>query len=128
MFQMVSQEFSGAWIPKCITGEAILALAMTEPEVGSDIARLTTTARREGDHYIVNGTKTFISNGQLADFCIVAVRTSDTGRPHNGISLLLIEAHRKGYRKGANLSKPQGCINNMAKDNQWVVIIINIIG
>ena len=93
------------WIPRCITGETILALAMTEPGVGSDIARLTTTARREGDNYIVNGTKTFISNGQLADLCIVAVRTSDTGRPHDGISLLLIEADRKGYRKGANLNK-----------------------
>ena len=93
------------WIPRCITGETILALAMTEPEVGSDIARLATTARREGDNYIVNGTKTFISNGQLADLCIVAVRTSGTGRPHDGISLLLIEADRKGYRKGANLNK-----------------------
>lgn len=93
------------WIPRCITGETILALAMTEPEVGSDIARLTTTARREGGHYVVNGSKTFISNGQLADLCIVAVRTGDTGRPHDGISLLLVEAHRKGYRKGANLNK-----------------------
>jgi len=93
------------WIPGCIKGESILALAMTEPEVGSDIARLTTSARREGDHYIVNGTKTFISNGQLADLCITAVRTSDTGRPHQGISLLMIEADREGYRRGTNLQK-----------------------
>ncbi len=93
------------WIPRCITGETILALAMTKPAVGSDIARLTTTARREGDNFIVNGTKTFISNGQLADLCIVAVRTSETGRPHDGISLILVEADRKGYRRGANLNK-----------------------
>ncbi|MEE8541497.1 MAG: acyl-CoA dehydrogenase family protein [Desulfobacterales bacterium] len=93
------------WIPGCISGESILALAMTEPEVGSDIAQLTTSARREGEHYIVNGTKTFISNGQLADLCITAVRTSDTGRPHQGISLLMIEADREGYRKGTNLQK-----------------------
>jgi acyl-CoA dehydrogenase len=93
------------WIPKCISGETILALAMTEPEVGSDIARLATTAQREGDHYIVNGSKTFISNGQLADVCIVAVRTADTDRSHDGISLLLIETDRKGFHKGANLKK-----------------------
>ena len=93
------------WIPGCIKGESILALAMTEPEVGSDIAQLTTSARREGDHYIVNGSKTFISNGQLADLCITAVRTSDTGRPHQGISLLMIEADREGYRRGVNLQK-----------------------
>lgn len=93
------------WIPKCIRGEIILALAMTEPEVGSDIARLETRAVRDGQSYIVNGSKTFISNGQLANLCIVAVRTSDTDRPHDGISLLLIEADAKGYHKGANLDK-----------------------
>ena len=93
------------WIPDCIKGESILALAMTEPEVGSDIARLTTNALRDGDSFIVNGSKTFISNGQLADLCITAVRTSDRGRPHEGISLLMIEADREGYRKGANLKK-----------------------
>jgi len=93
------------WIPRCISGESILALAMTEPEVGSDIARLTTSARREGDHYVVNGSKTFISNGQLADVCIVAVRTAETDRAHDGISLLLVETDRKGFHKGANLKK-----------------------
>ncbi|MBW1897900.1 MAG: acyl-CoA dehydrogenase family protein [Deltaproteobacteria bacterium] len=93
------------WLPKCITGEKILAVAMTEPEVGSDLARLTTRAVRDGDHYIVNGSKTFISNGQLAELCVVAVRTSDTKRPHDGISLLVIESERKGYHRGNNLEK-----------------------
>jgi len=93
------------WIPGCITGETILALAMTEPQVGSDIARLETTAHRDEKHYVVNGSKTFISNGQMADLCIVAVRTADIGRYHEGISLLLIETDRKGYQRGANLKK-----------------------
>jgi len=93
------------WLPKCITGEKILAVAMTEPEVGSDLARLSTKAVRDGDHYIVNGSKTFISNGQLAELCVVAVRTSDTKRPHDGISLFVIESERKGYHRGNNLEK-----------------------
>jgi acyl-CoA dehydrogenase len=93
------------WLPKCITGEKVLAVAMTEPEVGSDLARLTTRAVRDGDHYIVNGSKTFISNGQLAELCVVAVRTSDTKRPHDGISLFVIESERKGYHRGNNLEK-----------------------
>ncbi len=93
------------WLPKCITGEKVLAVAMTEPEVGSDLARLTTRAVRNGDHYIVNGSKTFISNGQLAELCVVAVRTSDTKRPHDGISLFVIESERKGYHRGNNLEK-----------------------
>ncbi|MBC2717289.1 MAG: acyl-CoA dehydrogenase [Desulfobacteraceae bacterium] len=93
------------WIPGCISGETILAVAMTEPDAGSDLASLSTTAVRDGDHYIVNGSKIFISNGQLADLCVVAVRTDDAARPHAGVSLLVIESDRKGYRKGTNLKK-----------------------
>ncbi len=93
------------WIPKCVSGEAILAVAMTEPDAGSDLANLQTRAVRDGDDYIVNGSKIFISNGQLADLCVVAVRTAETGKPHAGVSLLVIESSRKGYRKGANLKK-----------------------
>ena len=100
-----TKEQKQKWIPKCISGEIILALAMTEPQVGSDIARLETSARRDGEFYIVNGSKTFISNGQLADVCIVAVRTGEDSRPHDGISLLLIETDSKGYQKGTNLEK-----------------------
>ncbi|PIP37214.1 MAG: acyl-CoA dehydrogenase [Desulfobacterales bacterium CG23_combo_of_CG06-09_8_20_14_all_51_8] len=93
------------WVPKCVSGEYILAVAMTEPDAGSDLANLSTRAVRDGDHYIVNGSKIFISNGQLADLCVVAVRTKDTGKPHAGVSLLVIEADRKGFRKGKNLKK-----------------------
>lgn len=100
-----NEEQKKRWIPKCISGESILAVAMTEPDAGSDLARLSTTAVREGDHYVVNGSKIFISNGQLADLCVTAVRTADTPRPHDGISLLVIDAASKGYRRGANLEK-----------------------
>ena len=102
---LAREEKKKKWLPKCVSGEAILAIAMTEPEVGSDLANLTTRAERAGDHYIVNGTKTFISNGQLADLCVTAVRTSDGDRPHEGISLLVIEAESEGYRRGTNLEK-----------------------
>lgn len=100
-----NEEQKQKWIPKCVTGESILAVAMTEPDAGSDLASLSTTAVRDGDHYIVNGSKIFISNGQLADLCVVAVRTDETASPHAGVSLLVIESYRKGYRKGTNLKK-----------------------
>ncbi len=93
------------WIPGCVSGQSILAVAMTEPDAGSDLARLSTTAVKDGDHYVVNGSKIFISNGQLADLCVTAVRTADTHRPHDGISLLVIEADSRGYRRGTNLEK-----------------------
>lgn len=93
------------WIPVCASGECILAVAMTEPDAGSDLASLKTTAVREGDEYVVNGSKIFISNGQMADLCVVAVRTAETKRPSDGISILLIETASKGYRKGRNLEK-----------------------
>jgi len=94
------------FIPKCVSGETILALAMTEPDVGSDLAQLKTKAVKKGDHYVVNGSKTFISNGQLADLFIVAVRTDTEANPaHRGISLLAIEANNPGLSKGRNLKK-----------------------
>ncbi|MBF0353394.1 MAG: acyl-CoA dehydrogenase family protein [SAR324 cluster bacterium] len=93
------------WIPKCISGECVLAIAMTEPAVGSDLANLKTRAVRQGDHYIVNGAKVFISNGQCADLYIVAVRTEDTNPPHRGVSLLLIEGNTPGFQRGRNLKK-----------------------
>jgi len=94
------------WIPGCVSGDHILALAMTEPGAGSDLARITTKAERNGDAYVVDGAKTFISNGQTADIFIVAVRTgSATARPHDGLSLLLIEADRPGFVRGKCLKK-----------------------
>ncbi len=94
------------WAPGCISGETVLALSMTEPDAGSDLAALRTRAIRDGDHYVVDGSKTFVSNGQLADLFVVAVRTDpDADRPHRGISLLVIEADTPGFARGRNLEK-----------------------
>lgn len=94
------------WIPGCVSGEKILALAMSEPSVGSDLARLRTEARREGDHYVLNGSKIFISNGQLGDLFVVAARTNPKAeRPHDGISLFVVEAGTPGFSRGRNLEK-----------------------
>ncbi len=104
--QLAGESFKDQWIPKCINGETILALAMTEPEAGSDVSTLKTKATLEGDHYRVNGSKTFISNGQTADLFIVAVKTDLDIKPaHKGISLLAIEGDRQGFKRGQNLKK-----------------------
>jgi acyl-CoA dehydrogenase len=94
------------WVPGCIQGDHILALAMTEPGAGSDLARIATRAVRSGDAYVVDGSKTFISNGQTADLFVVAVRTDpNAARPHEGLSLLMIEADRPGFVRGKCLEK-----------------------
>ena len=94
------------WIPGCVRGDHVLALAMTEPGAGSDLARIATRATRRGDAYVVDGAKTFISNGQTADLFVVAVRTDpDAARPHDGLSLLVVEADRPGFSRGACLKK-----------------------
>ena len=94
------------WVPGCVAGDHILALAMTEPGAGSDLGRITTTALPSGEGYVVDGGKTFISNGQTADLFIVAVRTNPhTARPHEGLSLLVIEADRPGFVRGRSLKK-----------------------
>ena len=80
------------------------ALAMTEPAIGSDLASMTTTAVRDGDEYVVNGQKTFITNGLNADLVITAVKTDPSER-HKGISLLVIEDGTQGFERGRNLDK-----------------------
>jgi alkylation response protein AidB-like acyl-CoA dehydrogenase len=93
------------WLPKMASGEAITAIAMTEPSAGSDLQAIRTRAVADGDHYIVNGSKTFITNGWLSDLAVVAVRTGDSGEGAKDISLLLIEAGRDGFTKGKPLKK-----------------------
>jgi len=93
-----------AWLPRMVTGEVIGAIAMTEPDAGSDLQAIRSTARREGDEYVINGAKTFISNGQNADLVIVAAKT-DAAAKGRGISLLLVETDRPGFRRGRNLDK-----------------------
>jgi acyl-CoA dehydrogenase len=91
------------FLPKCITGESILGIALTEPGAGSDLAGIQTAARQEGDHWILNGSKTYISNGQIGDLFIVAARTRKDV-PH-GIGLFLVERDMAGFRRGRNLKK-----------------------
>ncbi len=92
------------WLPGLCSGELIAAIAMSEPSVGSDLARLATTAERDGDVYVVNGTKTFISNGINADVVITAVKT-DPAAGHRGITLLILERGMDGFERGRNLDK-----------------------
>jgi acyl-CoA dehydrogenase len=93
------------WVPGCISGKTVLALAMTEPGHGSDLGRIETRAVLKNGEYVINGSKIFISNGQLADLFIVAVRTSSPERPHDGISLLLVPSDSPGFARGRNLEK-----------------------
>lgn len=90
------------WLPPMVRGEAIGALGMTEPHAGSDLKSLRTRARRDGDDYVIDGQKTFISNGQLCDFVILAAKTDAGAR---GISLIIVEAGRAGFVKGRKLPK-----------------------
>ncbi len=92
------------WLDGIASGELITAIAMTEPGIGSDLAAMSTSARREGDHYVVNGSKTFITNGINADLVIVAVKTDPSER-HRGISLVVVERGMDGFERGRNLEK-----------------------
>jgi acyl-CoA dehydrogenase len=92
------------WLPGYCSGELITAIAMSEPGAGSDLQGIRTTAVRDGDGYVLNGQKTFISNGQLADLVIVVART-DPDAGHRGISLLVVERGMAGFERGRNLSK-----------------------
>ncbi len=94
------------YLTRAITGECLLAIAMTEPGTGSDLANVQTRAIRDGDEYVIDGAKTFISNGQNCDLVIVVAKTEpDAEPPHKGISLLLVEAGAPGFERGRNLSK-----------------------
>jgi alkylation response protein AidB-like acyl-CoA dehydrogenase len=99
-----SEEQKQKYLPRCITGELITAIAMTEPGAGSDLQGTKTTAVLDGDHYILNGSKTFITNGQKAGLVIVVAKT-DTSAGSKGISLFLVEADLPGFSKGKNLNK-----------------------
>jgi alkylation response protein AidB-like acyl-CoA dehydrogenase len=92
------------WLGGIASGELITAIAMTEPGIGSDLASMSTRAKREGDHYVVNGSKTFITNGINADLIITAVKT-DPSQRHRGISLLIVERGMEGFARGRNLEK-----------------------
>jgi len=99
-----SEEQKRRWLPKMATGEFIGAIAMTEPGTGSDLQGVRTTARKQGNSYVINGQKTFITNGQAADLIIAVVRTGGPGA--KGLSLIVVEAEgNEGFRRGRNLDK-----------------------
>jgi acyl-CoA dehydrogenase len=98
-----TEEQKQRWLPGCVSGDIVTAIAMTEPGTGSDLAGLKSSARRDGDHYVINGAKTFISNAIHCDLVLVAARTSDD--PHQGISLFAVEAGTPGFVKGRKLPK-----------------------
>ncbi|KZY64949.1 acyl-CoA dehydrogenase family protein, partial [Oleiphilus sp. HI0066] len=98
-----SNELKQRILPDVILGNKVIALAITEPSGGSDVANIKTTAKKDGDYYIVNGSKTFITSGHRADYYTVAVRTGGDG--YGGISLLLIERDTEGFTRGKNLKK-----------------------
>ena len=99
-----NDEQAARWLPGIASGDLITAIAMTEPGTGSDLAGIATTAVRDGDVYVLNGTKTFITNGINADLVIVAAKTDPTQR-HAGISLLVVERGMEGFERGRNLDK-----------------------
>jgi len=92
------------WFPGIAAGELITAIAMTEPGTGSDLAGIATTAVRDGDEYVINGSKTFITNGINADLVIVAAKT-DPSQRHTGMSLIVVERGTSGFERGRNLEK-----------------------
>lgn len=106
MDNLTTDEQKSRWLPGYVAGELISAIAMSEPGAGSDLAKITTSARRDGTDFILNGSKTFISNGMLADLIIVVCRTDpDATSPHKGISLLMVEAGMVGFTRGRKLDK-----------------------
>ena len=99
-----TEEQKQRWLPGMVSGEIIGALGITEPSAGSDVRGIRTTLRREGDEYVINGQKTYISNGQLCDI-IVLVTKSDPARPRDAITLVVVETHRAGFQRGRRLKK-----------------------
>jgi alkylation response protein AidB-like acyl-CoA dehydrogenase len=101
---LCTEEQKQRWLPGICSGELITAIAMTEPGIGSDLASMGTTAIRDGDAYVVNGSKTFITNGINADLVITAVKT-DPSQKHKGMSLVVLERGMEGFERGRNLEK-----------------------
>jgi len=106
LHSFANEEQKKRWLPGCASGNIITAVAMTEPGTGSDLAAIRATAVRDGNEYVINGQKTFISNGINCDLVIVAVKTDTKAEPpFKGISLICVEDGTKGFEKGRNLDK-----------------------
>jgi acyl-CoA dehydrogenase len=99
-----TEEQKRKWLPKMVSGEAIGSLGMTEPHAGSDLKAIRTRAVRDGDDFVINGQKVFISNGQLCDFVVLATKT-DSAAGAKGVTLFIVESNRPGFKRGRNLEK-----------------------
>jgi acyl-CoA dehydrogenase len=104
LLSLGTEEQKRHWLPRMVSGETVLAIAMTEPGTGSDLQGVRTRAIRHGDEFVITGQKTFISNGQMSDLVIVVTRTDPNGGSR-GMSLILVESDRPGFRRGRNLDK-----------------------
>jgi len=102
--EFCNDEQKARWMPKVASGELITALAITEPGTGSDVANIRTTAKKNGDHFVINGQKTFITNGILSDLVVVVAKTNPEAG-HKGISLFMVERGMDGFTRGKNLDK-----------------------
>jgi acyl-CoA dehydrogenase len=100
-----SEEQKHKYLPGCISGDIITAVAMTEPNAGSDLAAMKTTATEDGDYIVLNGQKTFISNGINCDLIIVAARDPSINDPHSAVDLFLVDATTPGFEKGKQIKK-----------------------
>jgi alkylation response protein AidB-like acyl-CoA dehydrogenase len=105
LLKLATEEQKQRWLPKFCTGELITAIAMSEPGAGSDLQGIATTAVRDGDDYVVNGQKTFITNGIHSDLVIVVVKTDPDAKAAYGLSLLVVERGMSGFERGRNLDK-----------------------
>ncbi|AXQ21911.1 acyl-CoA dehydrogenase [Acinetobacter wuhouensis] len=104
ILHIANEEQKQYWLPKMVAGEVVGAIGMTEPGAGSDLQGMRSSAILNGDHYLLNGSKTFISNGQHADLVVLAAKTDPQARA-KGVSLLLVDTHLEGFKKGTNLDK-----------------------
>ncbi|WP_423855124.1 acyl-CoA dehydrogenase family protein [Acinetobacter guillouiae] len=104
ILHIANEEQKQYWLPKMVSGEVVGAIGMTEPGAGSDLQGMRSSAILNGDHYVLNGSKTFISNGQHADLVVLAAKTDPQARA-KGVSLLLVDTHLDGFKKGTNLDK-----------------------
>ena len=109
-----SEEAKERWLPGCVSGEVVTAVGFSEPEAGSDLAAIRTTAIKDGDHYILNGQKTFITNGYFADLVVVACKT-DPSAGHRGVSLILVDKDAPGFSRGQKLRKMGGHMQDTAE-------------
>ena len=100
-----SEEIKHKYLPGCVSGDIITAIAMTEPNAGSDLAGMKTTAVEDGDHLVINGQKTFISNGIICDLLVLAAKDPSEPDPHRAVNLYVVEAGTPGFEKGRKLKK-----------------------